>query len=320
MTARLFCAAWGLALTAALVWTPLALRGRLPDPLAIHWSDRADGYASLTSYIVLTALVWTAMWAVLLAVHVHGRALRRGAGRAGWWASLVGGGVLFLGVSLSTLYANLDQAVWSTAELSGWLVFAVVVAASGAGAAAGLLGKGGKDPARPVGEEPPALTLRKGERAVWVSRAGSDAVLVPLVISGLIVLGAAVLGYVGALPGALWAVPLAGGAVVLLAGLVSSAVTVRVTDGGVALAFGPFGWPVRRIELSKIEKAWSERRHPSEVGGWGFRGMPGAAVIMMRGGECLVLRYRTGGQLLVSVDDAARGAAIVNALVDRRAA
>ncbi|GAA0932356.1 hypothetical protein [Nonomuraea longicatena] len=320
MTARLFGAVWGLALTAALVWSPLALRDRLPDPLATHWAERADGYASLTAYAVTTALAWTVIWVVLLAVHLHGRALERSAGRAVWWASLVGAGVLMVGISLTTLYANLDQVVWNAAELPGWLALAAVVAALGAGAAAGLLGKGAKDPVPPAGERPPALRLRKGQRAVWVSRAGSGAVLAASFLGALTVLGMAVLAYLGILPGAPWAVLVAVGTLGLLAGLFSSAVTVRVTEGGVALAFGPFGWPVRRIDLSKIEKAWSEERRPSEVGGWGFRGVPGAAVIMMRAGECLVLRYHTGGRLLVSVDDAASGAALVNALVERKAA
>jgi hypothetical protein len=37
MIARFAAAAWGLSVAAALVAAPLALRGRLPDPLAAHW-------------------------------------------------------------------------------------------------------------------------------------------------------------------------------------------------------------------------------------------------------------------------------------------
>ncbi|MEU7854572.1 hypothetical protein [Nonomuraea sp. NPDC049141] len=64
--------------------------------------------------------------------------------------------------------------------------------------------------------------------------------------------------------------------------------------------------------------AWSEVRYPSQVGGWGIRGLPGSATIMLRGGECLIIRYRSGGQLAVSVDDAERGAALINALIAER--
>jgi hypothetical protein len=59
-------------------------------------------------------------------------------------------------------------------------------------------------------------------------------------------------------------------------------------------------WGVTWAVLS----AWSEVRYPSQTGGWGFRGFPGTAAIMLRGGECLVIRYRSGGRLAISIDDA----------------
>ncbi|MFD1535844.1 hypothetical protein ACFSJ0_02295 [Nonomuraea guangzhouensis] len=111
---------------------------------------------------------------------------------------------------------------------------------------------------------------------------------------------------------------LTGLVIVLFAGLLTSSLTARVTGDGLAIGFGPLGWPVRRIRLSKIDRAWSEVRYPSQVGGWGIRGLPGSATIMLRGGECLIIRYRSGGQLAVSVDDAERGAALINALIAER--
>ena len=39
----------------------------------------------------------------------------------------------------------------------------------------------------------------------------------------------------------------------------------------------------------------------------------------MRRGECLVIKYRPGGELTISVDDAERGAALLNALIAERA-
>lgn len=100
-----------------------------------------------------------------------------------------------------------------------------------------------------------------------------------------------------------------------LAVLLFSAVRVQVGESGASIAFGPLRWPVRRVALSRIDTARSEERNPASVGGWGYRGLPGAATIMIRSGECLVLRYRRGGELGISVDDAERGAALINALL-----
>ncbi|NUP76885.1 MAG: hypothetical protein HOV96_04945, partial [Nonomuraea sp.] len=112
---------------------------------------------------------------------------------------------------------------------------------------------------------------------------------------------------------------LPGAVIVLAAGAMTSTLSVRVGGDTLVIGFGPFGRPTRRIPLAKIDRAWTEVRHPSEVGGWGFRGLPGMATIMLRGGECLVLGYRSGGRLAISVDDAERGASLVNALVAERA-
>lgn len=49
-------------------------------------------------------------------------------------------------------------------------------------------------------------------------------------------------------------------------------------------------------------------------GGWGYRGLPCGATLMVRSGPCLVIEYVAGGQFAVSVDDAERGAGLLNAL------
>ncbi|MEV0344529.1 hypothetical protein AB0H88_02095 [Nonomuraea sp. NPDC050680] len=51
MISRLAAAAWGLVVAAALVAAPLALRDRLPDPLAAHWRSGLvpDGERSFTA-------------------------------------------------------------------------------------------------------------------------------------------------------------------------------------------------------------------------------------------------------------------------------
>ncbi|MGN9839630.1 hypothetical protein ACTMTI_16050 [Nonomuraea sp. H19] len=95
-------------------------------------------------------------------------------------------------------------------------------------------------------------------------------------------------------------------------------VIVRAGDDRVVVRFGRPGRPGRGIPLSEIASAWPETRHPSQIGGRGFRGLPGTATIMLRGGDCLVIGYRSGGRLAISIDAAAHGASLINALIAER--
>ncbi|MEV4164051.1 hypothetical protein [Nonomuraea dietziae] len=309
---------WGLIVTAVLVGVPLALRDRLPDPLATHWSGAGpDNHMSFTQNLLFTVAMALVALAIMVGVALHGQAFERRLSRAYWWGFLVGWGLFVIGMELSIVYSNLDVSDWTRARPLGWGVAATMAVAAAGGVLAGYLLRGAPDQAPEPGEAPPRLRLKAGQRSVWVSRVSNAWLAALAVVSGV---GALVLGVstaLGLMEGA--AFGLLGVSVILLvAGLLTSSATVRITQDGVAIGFGPLGWPVRRIGLSKIESAWSEVRHPSQVGGWGLRGVPGMAAIMLRGGDCLVLRYHSGGQLVVSIDDAARGAALLNALLAER--
>ncbi|UBU16731.1 SdpI family protein [Nonomuraea gerenzanensis] len=316
MRARVVAVAWWFAVAAALLLAPLAVRDRLPDPMATHWGTSGsvpDGASSLTGHLVTTELLWAGLWLVffLLGLPRDKRAARTTSSACLW-----GMGVLLLGTTASTLAVNLDAATWREALLPGWHIPAVIAAAVAAGGLAAYLSRGAPDERSAVAR--PVLRLKPGQRAVWVSRvvnpwlavASGAAALVTVVTGALALSGAAPAGFVAGLLPVL--------VILLLTGLATVAVSVRVGDDLIRIGFGPLGWPARRIPLSKIESAWSERRQPGEVGGWGFRGLPGSATIMLRGGECLVLRYRSGGRLTISIDDAERGASLINALLSER--
>ncbi|MET9069930.1 hypothetical protein [Streptosporangium sandarakinum] len=321
-TAVTVAAVWGALVSAALVAAPLALRDRLPDPLATHWgSNGVDGSMSFAAGLAPSLVLWGVAWVFLLVSAAHGEVLNRRGGRAGWWGFLVGGSVFALGVSGSILLANLDVADWRQAAMPGWAVPAVLGAAIAAGVLAGYLGRG--EPDRPIEpEDAPAMRLRPGQRAVWAGRATnpwlsrlSALLLVAGVVSGVfLVLGAPV-------GGAVWAalLPLLPLAVIL--SLISD-VRVRVGPDGLRVGFGPLSWPAFRVPTGKIAWATAERRSPVEVGGWGLRGLPGTGrlAVMVRGGECLVVRRAGGGELVVSVDDAERAAALLNAYAAEEAA
>ncbi|MGW5158459.1 hypothetical protein ACWEPN_23530 [Nonomuraea wenchangensis] len=320
VTARVTAIGWGLLVTAAQTGLPLAMRDRLPDPMASHWGlgDRPDSSQSFTAYVLMVTLFWVVPWIVALVTAVEGRTLARRQGRMGWWGALFGLGVLAFGVNLSSVLANLDATDWTQATLGFVHPLLVIAVALATAVLAGYLGRGGPDEFPDERREPPSLRLRPGQRAVWVGYVFNPwlALITVADAAALLVLGA--LQLLGVTDGSVVGPILPGLLIVLVIGLLTTQASVRVSGDRVVIGIGLLRVPARRIPLSKIASAWSEERYPSQVGGWGFRGLPGGATIMLRGGECLVIGYRSGGRLAVSVDDAARGASLINALIAER--
>ncbi|WP_248959452.1 hypothetical protein [Sphaerisporangium perillae] len=308
--------AWVAAVTGALVAVPLALRDRLPEPLASHWgpSGLPDDAMSFWPSLAVNLLVWALFAGFAVYVTLRRDAARYRARRRGVGAMLGGGAAFVLGLQWTTLAANLDRAGWQAAGELGGKVFIVLTGAVLAGLLGWLVASVGPgDP--PVAEAMGGarLRLRPGQRAVWISSA-----------SNTWAAGLGVAGVAGALILAVWSLTVETGgirgtavsfAVVGVAGLAVSKVGVRVSDQGLVISFGPLRRPSRKIPLSRITSARAEDRRPIDVGGWGIRGLPGMSTIMVRGGECLVVRYPSGGELAVTVDDATRGAALLNALI-----
>ncbi|WP_449066052.1 hypothetical protein [Planomonospora algeriensis] len=310
-------ALWGALVTAALVAVPLALRDRLPEPVAVHWSGGSvpDRSMPLAGDIATGLALWGVAWVFLLGAALHGTALRGRATRAHWWGFLFGWAVFALGVQGSTLLANLDAGDWRRALLPGWAVLAVLGAAVAVGVFAGWLGRGEPDRAPDRPEEAPSLRLRPGRRAVWVSRTSNPWLLALSAVALAGSAGAAVLTAAGMLDGSAAWTPVAAVALTGLLGLATATVQVRVDAGGLRIGFGPLARPAYRVPAAAIESARAERAVPAQVGGWGLRGLPGTGriTLMLRGGEHLVVRRTTGGEFAVSADDAERGAALLNA-------
>ncbi|MFC8721542.1 DUF1648 domain-containing protein [Kitasatospora sp. NPDC057198] len=296
-------------LTAAL---PLTVADRLPDRLATHWGgSTANGSMPLWAACLVPALIWAVLGAAGLA------ALRRGDPLLRLWtlAGLLSGGVLFLGLQTAAVRANLDRADWHGAELPlGWFLGGLAAALL-TGLAVRLLGGRGLSAAAPPAPAGPVLELAEGERLVWFSRAANPALRVLAAVGGPVA-ALALLGSATGLFGAEWGWPLfAVSAVLGLAAAACSSVRVRVSEAGLEVALGVFGLPTRRWALSELESARVEHRLPSQVGGWGYRLSGRGTTVMLRSGECLVVRIRaTGHDFAVSVDDAERGAALLNAL------
>lgn len=313
-------AAWAVLVAAVLVAVPLAYGSRLPDPLATHWgpSGRPDDSMSSAAFLLFLLVMWAAVAGISVGVAARGRNLARRTTRACLCAGLAWAGAFIVATQAVTIAANLDRGDWTRAATVSWQPAVVVAAPIALGALGWLAGRRGPDvPATPP-PPGPLIDLAPGKRPVWVSTTTAPwAAWIALVATAAAVVTAS-LSLSGGLSGGWSAVVPLG--LTALVGAVLSSVSVRVVPEALTVSVGPLRWPSRSVRLDRVERAWVEERYPSQMGGWGYRGLPGRATIMIRGGECLVVRYTSGGELAITVDDAATGAALINALVDRRRA
>jgi len=300
------------ALTAALPWTQ---RNRLPDRLATHWSGGAapDGSMPLWQACVVPAAIW-----LLIAAGASVRWRRAWASPRTWIAMILAPtGVILLGAQTAIVGANLDHTDWHQARQPAWWVAVILVLAGVAGAVAWRLTVHAA--ATAPGAQTPALDLSQDERLVWFSHTANPWLQLMSAVAGLIAVGSAVGLVLGLAPAPPLGIVCAACAVVALSGAVFSSVRAKVSEAGLEISFGPLGLPVRRWSLDALESARAEQRRPSQVGGWGYRLSGLGTTVMLRAGDCLVVRPRgRRSDFAVSVDDAERGAALLNALRARR--
>ncbi|MFD5511624.1 DUF1648 domain-containing protein [Streptomyces sp. NPDC127051] len=296
-------AAWAAGILALLVALPLAARRGFRDRLATHWGafGQPDGSLPLWAAVLLPASVWI----VLVAGAVFWRAARRWRG-----AVLVSCGVLLAGEQVSIVRANLHHADWHDADSVTVGAVVTVVAASVAAFAGMLAARRPTAPASPA--QGPRMDIPEGERRVWLARTTNPWLTLLAAVIGLIALTALLVGAGSDPTKPMWLliVPFTAASMTVLA---CSSVRVRIAEPGLDVAFGPLGWPVRHWAAADIEWARAEHRTPAQVGGWGYRLSGLGTTVMLRSGECLVIRSK-GKDFAVSVDDAERAAALLNSL------
>ncbi len=312
-------AAWGVTgwvsgVLVLLVALPLVAGSRLPDRLATHWdadSGRPDSSMPLWAASLFPALIW-AVAAVTVAL-VWRRARHASSGGAGGWvgATLGFGGAMLLGGQASVVRANLDHADWREADSVTGYVVVTLVAATVVGGVALLASR--RTPVVAPEADRPTLEVPAGERVVWLSRTSNPWLHATAAATGVVAVAAVLAGFGGLIGGeaALLAGPFALASVLVLG---FASVQARVSARGMEVAFGPLGWPARRWAVGDIASARVETRTPAQVGGWGYRLSGLGTTVMLRSGECLVIRTGNGKDFAVSVDDAERGAALINSL------
>ncbi|MFC6598622.1 hypothetical protein [Kitasatospora paranensis] len=292
--------------------TYLGLHGRLPDPMAAHFSgSRTDGTMAPLRFLLL-ALALQALVGVVSVAFAH-RAdgpMLRGALAAGYAAAALLGGLF-----TALLAANADAGTADRVSFPGGAA-ALALAAAAAAGALGLLLAGRSPGASATGPRTPApvrpaepLDLGTGDRGAWSRTAGSPA----LRTAGPALLALAAIVWAAGSP--------AGAAPIAAAGLlVAAGARIRVTVDRHGLTVGPplLRRPHLHIPLERIAAAGTRQvRARAEFGGWGHRLRPGTSGIVMRSGEALALRLTDGSEFVVTVADAATAAGLLTALLQR---
>ena len=98
-----------------------------------------------------------------------------------------------------------------------------------------------------------------------------------------------------------------------------SKIEVSVFPERVLAKWGPLGVPRHRIPLHTITGAEAVAIRPMHAGGWGYRGsrvLFKQAALVVRGGPALRIWLEKGRRIVITVDDAARGATVLQDLLD----
>jgi hypothetical protein len=299
-----------LLVTGAVALAALAQRDRLPAGVASHVGPGGvvDGVASVGAFAAAALAVGaglTLLWG-LLARNVR----RNPAGSRVVAAGATGSAALLAAGPGALLATSLDRGTLLGEPAPGWLLL-LVLAALGGGSLLGWALARGPAPAE-ARQSPPAdaprVELPEGTRAVW-----TRGVVAPPALAGAV--GLAGLGIaLSAVAG-----PTAGLPALVVAAVLAPTASVRVTvdSTGVSARSTLLPRPRVHVPLARVVRAGRSDVRARELGGWGLRVRGERTAVLLRSGEALDLELADGSRFLVTVDDAATAAALVNTLAER---
>lgn len=295
----------------------------LPDSVAVHWgpSGEADGFGS--PWILAVIPLLAVGYAVFAAIVVRS-ALR--AGGISWAQRGILATGSFLAIVLATAGAGsalLQRGVSADANPGSIIpilalgILAGVVASVGAWL---VLPRHEATPTVDAGTAP-ALELSPTERAVWMRRLEPARGTAALIIGGLaLALTAGAFLIWASAP--LWQLAVWVGIIALVIVAVSSTMfwSVRIDGSGLdvrsALGVPHFHYPLDDISAAAVRTVNPTR----DFGGWGLRSQFGGRTgIVVRAGEAIEVQHSDGKVLVITVDDAQTGAALLNGLVAQSA-
>ena len=292
-----------VALVAAAVTPFVIWWSDLPNPMAIHWGPTGEPDGSmppLVAVVFLAGLLIAIGLAVWRASHIApGEA-------ASYGAVLAAVGVVIVGATWLSVAANRGIDSWVDADevtlvqVVGLIVAALVVAALVWLAAGGRRSLSVIEPGTA-----PTLDLGDVTHSVWSGRGiGKVTTMIGVVI---LLIALLTWGWAGIVL-----------LVVALVALLFAEVRTTVSQRGVVVSLGWWGFPSWTVPLETVEAATVENVKPLAWGGWGYRVRPGARAVVIRAGDGLRLVRPGGHDLVYTVDDAETGAGLINSIIQRR--
>ncbi|KAA0024699.1 DUF1648 domain-containing protein [Antrihabitans cavernicola] len=301
-------------ITAGGAWLVDSWRSDLPEPIATHWDalgspDRFGSISGTISLLVIFGALFTAIGVGIALYAPHSTIARL--------ASATGAGTAVFSVTLIGLLTSAQRGLLDATEAntSAWSIVTALVVGVLIGALCAIIIPRWATPNELVVGDQPTIPIGADERVVWTSGASVNRVAAVLSVVGIGVFP------VLALITRQWALLI--GAVILIV-VLAALLSIRVTvdQRGVSIR-SAFGWPRTTIALDDIVSARVVQIRPyREFGGYGHRfalrgPCAGAEGFILRGGDALLVQRVGGGRDVVTVDDAATGAGVVNGLIQR---
>lgn len=310
----LVAAAVPVIVTAIAVAIQLVLLPRLPDPVATRWGT--DGVPNSFSPVwlgpLLTALVGLGLPAFIVLSALPG--IRRGESGATsrFTGALAPAMSVFLGVLTTwSLVVQVDLASADDSRFPPAAALVPFAAALAVGLGAWFLLP--RQEAAAHGSPVSPRTLTASERALWTGRATLAPIALILIGAALVAVWVTVLA---SAQDAVW-ISTGVGVFVLVAAVTTTSFRVRVDGTGLsvvsALGIPRFGVPIADITSIEVISV----QPVSQFGGWGIRRVPGAFGIVLRSGEAIQVTRSSGPRFVVTVTNAAAGAALLQGLVNR---
>lgn len=318
-------AAWlgiGLPLVVTAVGISLQVSwwDQLPEPVAVHWGrgGEADGFGSKAMVPWMTAILGVVL-PLLMTIPVL-NVLRRGSRGPNlrFIVAIAGFFSMFMVTLLTgSLYIQRGLADATAAGPIG-SVFGVGLAAGGLVGVLAWAIQPRQEPGIPAQEAAP-LSVGTSERAVWARRIVMSFPLILVIGLGSVAsaVGAVALWFNGTIGAAVGLIAVALFIAVLAVGL--SRATVAVDERGITVK-ATLGWPKFRVPVEDIVSvSTQEVSGLAEFGGYGVRIIPGAFGVILQSGDAISITRRSGRRFVVTVDDAATGAGLLQAYARRSA-
>ena len=303
-----------VALVATVAATYLAavalVGGDLPDRLAVHFGvdGVADGSMDRGAALLVFGVLAVGLPAVLLAVFAVGQ----------WWrgasARMTSALVCGLSAGLASLFLGLVWRHRGLTDVSGLtmtpsMALWPLVAAFGVGLlAASLLPR---DLPQPDPQAVDPLVIAPGDRVSWFGQVRTTQLVLWVLLAGVLVVVVATL-----LSGQWWLALVA----LLVVLLVAATTSFRVTIDRDGLRWrSALGLPRGQVPLSAVTGVSVVDVRPGDYGGYGIRTVPGATAVVTRHGPALQVLRGEGRRFVITVDDPAVAASVLEGL-RRRAA